>query len=437
MARVGYFCVVSKESLDMTIALTNATLIDGCGGEPLLDATVVIDGSKVIEARPSLEVGPGVLQLDLDGKIVMPGLIDCHQHFGDWFQWLISSQRKPLMYLAGQTVRTLGDTLHAACTTARDMGGLEAGFRDAVADGLIEGPRLQTALTIIQPTNGLTDHLADFASAITPQGLHVDLPGIPSPWCDGPDACRAKVREVLRYGADVIKIANDGPAEPNRCRDRALFTQAELEALVDEAHRAGVIISAHAYYPGPVQMAVRAGVDSIEEGGHLDEASVEAMAAAGTWYVTSVTNGRWWLARSKTDAERASRKGDVDAQRHALILAREAGVRIALGTDAPFQANSAAIELGWLVEAGFTPMEAIACATSRAAELLSLDHLVGALVPGKEADLVVVDGDPIADIGVLTDATRLSLVMKAGQAVSGVLASQLPAPPLPLWSWWD
>jgi len=421
----------------MTIALTNATLIDGCGGKPLRNATLLIEGSKLIEARPGLEVGPEVLRLDLGGKTVMPGLIDCHQHFGDWFQWLISSQRRPLMYLASQTVRALEDTLHAGCTTARDMGGLEAGFRDAVADGLIEGPRLQTALVIIQPTNGLTDHLADFATAITSQGLHVDLPGIPSPWCDGPDACRAKVREVLRYGADVIKIANDGQAEPNRRRDRSLFTQAELEALVDEAHRAGVMIGSHAYYPGPVQMAVRAGVDSIEEGGHLDEASVEAMAAAGTWYVTSLTNGRWWLARCKTGAERASCQEDVEAQRRALILAREAGVRIALGTDAPFQANSAAIELGWMVEAGVSPVEAIVCATSRAAEFLRLDHLVGALVPGKEADLIVVDGDPLADIALLRDVTRLSLVMKAGQAVAGALAAQLPAPPPALWPWYD
>jgi imidazolonepropionase-like amidohydrolase len=421
----------------MAIALTNATLIDGRGGEPLPGVTLVIEGTKLIEARPGLEVSADVMQLDLGGKTVMPGLIDCHQHFGDWFQWLISSQQKPLMYLASQTVRALRDTLHAGCTTARDMGGLEAGFRDAVGDGLIEGPRLLTALAIIQPTNGLTDHLADFATAITAQGLHVDVPGVPSPWCDGPDACRAKVREVLRYGADVIKIANDGPGEPNRRRDRCLFTQAELEALVDEAHRAGVTISAHAYYPEPVQMAVKAGVDSIEEGGHLDEATVQAMAAAGTWYVTSLTNGRWWLDRSRSDGERAAALETVEAQRRSLVLAREAGVRIALGTDAPFQANSAAIELCWMVEAGLSPMQAILSATGRATQFLRLDHLTGTLEPGKEADLIVVDGDPLVDISSIKDASRLSLVMKGGQGLGGPLAARLPVSPAPHWEWWS
>lgn len=421
----------------MTIALTNATLIDGRGGEPLRGATVLIEGRKIVEARPGLELGPDVMQLDLGGKTVMPGLFDCHTHFGGWFQWLISSQRKSFMYLASQTVRALADTLHAGCTTARDMGGLEAGFRDAVADGLIEGPRLQTALVIIQPTNGLTDHLADFATSVTPQGLHIDPPGIPSPWCDGPDACRAKVREVLRYGADVIKIANDGIEEPNRRVDRPLFTQAELEALVDEAHRAGVMIGSHAHFPETVKMVVKAGVDSIEEGSHLDEACVEAMAAAGTWYVTSLTNVRWWLSRCATEADRALCEDAVEAGRRSLVLAREAGVRIAVGTDAPFSANAVAVELGWWIEAGASPMEAIVAATGRAAEFLGLDHLVGSLVPGKEADLLVVDGDPLADITILQESANLALVMKAGQAVSGALAAQLPAPPSVPWPWFD
>lgn len=421
----------------MTIALTNATLIDGGGGEPLRGATLLIDGSKLVEARPGLELGPDVVQLDLGGKTVMPGLFDCHTHFGGWFQWLISSQRRSFMYLASQTVRSLADTLHAGCTTARDMGGVEAGFRDAVADGLIEGPRLQTALVIIQPTNGLTDHLADFATSVTPQGLHIDPPGIPSPWCDGPDACRAKVREVLRYGADVVKIANDSIYEPNRRRDRPLFTQAELDALVDEAHRAGVMIGSHAYWPEPVQMAVRAGVDSIEEGGHLDEASVEAMVAAGTWYTPCRSNPHWWVERATSDEDRAVCQADDDASRRSLILAREAGVRIALATDAPFFPNAAAVELGYMVEAGFSPMEAIVCGTSAAAEFLRMDHLVGSLVPGKEADLLVVDGDPLADIAVLQESANLALVMKAGQAVSGALAAQLPAPPPAPWPWFD
>jgi imidazolonepropionase-like amidohydrolase len=119
------------------------------------------------------------------------------------------------------------------------------------------------------------------------------------------------------------------------------------------------------------------------------------------------------------------------------VLARQAGVRIALGTDSPFQANSTALELGWMVEAGMSPMEAIVSATGNAAKFLRLGHLVGTLAPANEADLLVVDGDPLADISCLQDAARLSLVMKGGRAVSGVLATQLPAPAPGPWPWCD
>jgi len=375
--------------------------------------------------------------VDLGGKTVLPGLIDCHEHFGSWFQWLISQQRKSLMYLASQTVHMLESALRAGCTTARDMGGLEAGFRDAVRDGLILGPTLQTALVIIQPTNGLTDSFAEFASAVSAQGLYVGAPGIPSPWCDGVDACRAKVREVLRYGADVIKLANDGVPQPNRRADRALFTQDELNALVDEAHRAGVPVGVHAHYPETVMMCVRAGVDSIEEACFLDEACVEAMADRGTWYVPCMSNPRWWLARSENEEDRASIQKEVDGSARSFALAREAGIRIALGVDMPFEPSTVVRELELMVEGGMSPMEALVAATSSAAELLGLGDSVGTLVAGKQADLLVVEGDPLMDVGILRDPDRLALVMKGGVAVAGGLSATLPSAPGPRRYWFE
>jgi imidazolonepropionase-like amidohydrolase len=418
----------------MIIALTNGVLIDGSGAPPRPGTTVVIDDGALVEVGAGADVGADVLEVDLEGKTIMPGLIDSHTHFGSWFQWLASQQHRPLMYLASQTVHMLESALLTGCTTARDMGGLEVGFRDAVSDGLILGPRLQTALVIIQPTNGLTDSFADFASAITAQGFYAQTPGIPKPWCDGPDACRAKVREVLRNGADVIKLANDGVPQPNRRDDRPLFTQEELDALVDEAHRAGVPVGVHAHYPETVMMCLRAGVDSIEEACFLDEACVEAMVEAGTWYVPCMSNPRWWLAREKDPAEREAIQKEVDGSSRSFQMAREAGVRIALGVDMPFQPHGIVGELEWMIAGGMAPLAALAAATSGAAQHLGLADKVGTLAPGLRADLIVVDGDPVADMGVLRDQDRLALVMKDGVAVSGSLADRLPPRPSRRWS---
>ncbi len=421
----------------MITALTNGVLIDGRGGPPRPGMTIVVDGKRIADVGQSLEFGPDVRVVDLVGKTVLPGLIDCHEHFGSWFQWLISQQRKSLMYLACQTVHVLESALREGCTTARDMGGLEVGFRDAVRDGLILGPTLQTALVIIQPTNGLTDSFADFASAVSAQGLYAGAPGIPSPWCDGVDACRAKVREVLRRGADVIKLANDGVPQPNRREDRALFTQDELDALVDEAHRAGVPVGVHAHYPQTVMMCLRAGVDSIEEACFLDEACVEAMVDAGTWYVPCMSNPRWWLARSDDEEERAAIQKEVDGSARSFALARQAGVRIALGVDMPAEPSTVVRELEWMVAAGMSAMEALVAGTASAAQLLGLDDSVGTLVAGRQADLLVVDGDPLADVGILRDPERLVLVMKGGAAVAGSLSALLPTSPGLRRHWFD
>src|SRR5215213_7799818 len=179
--------------------------------------------------------------IDLEGRRVMPGLIDCHAHFAHWGMNLAAHQDSSLMLLAAETVAALRTTLEAGCTTARDLGGLDAGFREAVNRGLIAGPRLQCSLIIVSPTNGIVD-------PTTAQGIPSPvLPGMPSPSCNGPYEARAKVREVLRSGGDVIKIATTGGvSSPKVDPRRQLFTRDEVEAIVDEAHMAGVTVTCHA-----------------------------------------------------------------------------------------------------------------------------------------------------------------------------------------------
>src|SRR5918911_189538 len=183
----------------MVTALIDGALIDGNGGPARPGSTLVIDGRKIPQASRHPEFGSDVRVIDLAGKTIMPGLIDCHAHFAHWGMNLIAHQDKSLMLLAAETVAALRTTLEVGCTTARDLGGLDTGFRDAVAQGLIPGPRLQCSLVVVGPTNGILD-------ATTEQGMPSPaVPGMPEPGCNGPYEARAKVREVLRAGADCIK----------------------------------------------------------------------------------------------------------------------------------------------------------------------------------------------------------------------------------------
>jgi imidazolonepropionase-like amidohydrolase len=409
----------------MRTALVGGVLIDGAGGPPRRDCTLVIEGSKIVEIGGPRTFGPDVRVVDLAGGTVMPGLIDCHIHFAHWGMNLIANQDRSLMLLAAETVAALRTTLEAGCTTARDLGGLDAGFREAVARGLISGPRLQCSLVIVSPTNGIVD-------ATTPQGLVSPVvPGMPAPECNGPSGARAKVREVLRQGADVIKIATSGGVSSARVDPRRpLFTREEVEAIVDEAHMAGVPVCCHALGGPGLLTAIRAGVDTIEHGGWLDDECVAEMAGRGTWYVPTFSVYRWHGTLGpafKQQRAQAMRKHHLES----FARAMRAGVRIAMGTDAGgYGYGDTGLELELLVEAGMTPAQAIEASTRRAAECLGLEREVGTLEAGKEADLIVLDADPLGDIGMLREPKHRVLVMRAGVPVAGALLPSFgPASP--------
>ena len=419
----------------MLIALVGGKVINGNGGEPLEGGTVVIDGTKIVEISEKRKLGADVVALDVRGKTVMPGLIDTHVHFSPWFQWLISSQAKALSYWTSKTVFSMRLFLQTGVTTARDMGGLEVGFAEAQADGLIMGPRTRTALVIIQATNGLTDNMPGVGGTITPQGLTAFLPGLPSPWADGEDGVRAKVREVLRYGADIIKCANTPVpwTSPKLRSDRPLFTRKELEAIVDEAHRAGVQVCCHVtgYESTDSTLeAIRAGVDVIDHGSLLDDECVSEMARRGTYYCPMFAIMDFHRKRNPDLSVRPIADRAYELTRASFRKAVEAGVRICMGTDQAIETGWQGLELQCMVENGLTPMEALVVSTRQAAQALGMEALVGTLEAGKEADLLVLDGDPLQDVRVLQSVENLLLVMQAGKPMYGALSQQLPYEPV-------
>jgi imidazolonepropionase-like amidohydrolase len=404
----------------MVTALVGGVLIDGNGGPARPDTTVVVDGNTIAEVSQQRDFGSEVRVVDLAGRRIMPGLIDCHAHFAHWGTNLAAYQDKRVMLLAAETVQALRVTLDVGCTTARDLGGLDPGFRDAVNQGLIPGPRLQCSIVIISPTNGIAD-------TMTGQGMRSPTaPGIPTPGCNGPYEARAKVREVLGAGADVIKIATTGGvSSPKVDPRRQLFTREEVEAIVDEAHMAGVPVTCHALGGPGLLMAVQAGVDTIEHGGWLTEEVVEEMVRRGTWWVPTFAVYRWH-GTIGPEFKQIRARGMREDHLRSFALARKAGVKIAMGTDlGGYGYGDTALELELLVEAGMTPSEAITASTARAAECMRLNAEIGTLAAGKRADLLVVDGDPLEDVTILRKKESLALVMKDGVGYAGTLRHSL------------
>ena len=304
------------------------------------------------------------------------------------------------------------------------MGGLDAGFVQAVEQGVIAGPRLQTAVVILHSTNGLNDSIPGLGGLVSPQGHMLQLPGFPDPHCDGPVEARKKVRETLRAGADVIKIAATS-ATVGRVADWTVpsFTPGEIEAIVDEAHGVGVAVHSHAMGPVGAARSVAAGVDSIEHGSQIDDATIEAMAANGTWLVPM-----FWILKFHAEHDPTAEARDaalklLETTTDTFQRARAAGVRIAMASDAgpeiDPEASASFLEIGYMVEAGMTPGEAIVTATRSAAECMRMDDKVGTIETGKYADMLVIDGNPLSDINVLADESRLEMVIKSGAPVEG------------------
>lgn len=371
-------------------------VFDGTGADPAVADVTVADG-RIVEVGPGLD---GDERVDVSGSGLLPGLFDCHTHVVVSDVDELRGLHTPFSYRFYEAARNLEATLQAGITTVRDAGGADLGIKQALVDGLIRGPRIQISLSMITQTGGHGDPWV--ASGQEIHSFFPPHPGIPDTRVDGPDQMRRVVRELVRMGADVIKVATSGGVlSPRDKPTHAHLTPAELDVLVEEAGAAGVFVMAHAQAAAGIKNAVRAGIRSIEHGIYLDDEAIQLMLERGTWLVPTLVAPRGVLNAADGGAaipaaavEKA--REVVDVHRQSFGRAVAAGVKVAMGTDSGVTPHGQNLdELRLMVEGGMTPAQALVAATRGAAELMGVDADLGTLEPGKRADLVVVDGDPL------------------------------------------
>jgi imidazolonepropionase-like amidohydrolase len=376
---------------------------------------LVRDG-RVVSVGPAAAAPAGAAVVDLGGLTVLPGLIDAHTHIalhpGDYDAQIL--RETPELRTIHATV-SARRTLESGITTVRDLGNEGAGFadlavRDAVAKGLVPGPRI---LAAIQPLT------ASGAYGLVGYSPYLKLPAL-SYEADGPAAVRGQVRRLVREGADVVKIYMESyekkQAESDVLSGARTYSDEELRALVDEAHASGVKVAAHTYTDESARRAVDAGADSIEHGLYLTEATFRKMAERGIAYVPTLLvyelwrDGKIFAGSSPVTLDKVKRT--VDRHTEAFRAALRTPVSIVMGSDTFELPGTNSQELVAMVRGGMSPKEALRSATSRAAALLGLEGRAGVLAPGASADLIAVAGDPTRDIEVVT---RPMLVMKDGR----------------------
>jgi imidazolonepropionase-like amidohydrolase len=401
-------------------ALTGATLIDGTGSAPLPDATLIVDGRSIAQVGPAgqLPLPSDMRSYGLRGKTLMPGLIDGHVHLlsyagagqKDIHLWnVLTFSEEQTLHAAANARRAL----EAGVTTVRDMAGSrsEIAVKHAVDAFVLPGARVIVS--------GLVGMTAGHADMFCPVNIERRL------WrpADGVDECRKRVREYARDGVDLIKVCTSGGVlsvgDKSEWRN---YTLDETRAIVDEAHALGLRVAAHAHTRTGILQALQAGVDTLEHGSSLDDELIDLMLKHGTWLCPTLAISEYLLrhgeARGVPAESLAKARAMTERRRAAMQKAYRAGVRLFMGTDS---CNTMAFGMhAWELEllsalVGLTPMEAIVAATSSAAAALGIGDETGTLESSKRADLLVVDGDPLADVTILQDPARLQGVFREGR----------------------
>jgi imidazolonepropionase-like amidohydrolase len=399
----------------MRTVFTGGKVFDGTGAE-IEAGDVVIEDGKIVAVGPGLD---GDESIDVGGKTVLPGLFDCHVHPLMTQLDLMRNIQTPFSYKYYACARNLETILRLGITTIRDAGGSDLGVKQAVTDGLIKGPRMHISIVMLSQTGGHGD-------SWMPCGAHISNrtvdPGRPNHIVDGPDEMRKKVRELVRMGADVIKVAvSGGVLSPRDKPTHAHFRPIELEVLVEEATAAGIFVMSHAQATDGIKNAIRAGIRSIDHGIYLDDEAIQLMLDRGTWLVPTLLAPRGVIAAAEAGValtEAAVQKAHevIDVHTESFRRAVDAGVKVAMGTDCPVSPHGTNLgELELMTKlSDMTPLDALVATTKSGAELMGLDSELGTLEPGKRADVVVVDGDAL-DFATLSD--RIEQVWKDGTRV--------------------
>jgi imidazolonepropionase-like amidohydrolase len=399
-----------------TVLVKAGKLLDVRKGLYIEDAAVLVEDDRIKEVGVLTDVQPHAPSdariVDLGKYTVLPGLIDCHTHLMARFAdaddaYLLALAKESEAYRALEGAANARLTLMAGFTAVRDeesegSGYSDVALRDAIRQGLIEGPRMQVA------TRGIAA-----VGQYNPFHVSPDLIDFPTgaEMISGPEEARRAVREQIGNGADLIKVYADW--------NHPTLTFEELLVIVEEAHKAGLKVAAHATTPDGIRNAVNAGADSIEHGHEADQKAMDLIKKNNVYLVPTVGVIDEWADHFAPRSGPADRKWLDDflqSIQHELQMARTLGIRVAAGSDASRakEQGKNALELAGLVRRGFTPIEAIRAATTTAAELMGWQDRIGAIEPGKYADMIAVDGDPLADVTILQD---VKVVIKGGETV--------------------
>lgn len=403
------------------MVIKNGLLIDGNGGEPRQHGLVAMEDKKIVYAG-SVEgytsSGEETI-VDAKGGTILPGIIDTHVHMMMEFTPIAERLETPFSFMYYKAAEYLKETLNAGITSVRDALGTDRGVKKAVEEGLISGPRLQLSINALTITGGHGDGYT--VSGSTQDLLPSGHPGMPNGKCDGVEEVRKKTREILRAGAEVIKVhATGGVLSATDHPEFTQFSLEELQTIVQEGEfRKGVKVMAHAQGAQGIKNAVKAGIHSIEHGIFLDDEAIELMLEKGTFLVPTLLAPVAVLEtadeKGMPDTAVEKSKEVIEHHKASFEKAYKAGVKIAMGTDAGVMKHGTNLrELGLMADGGMSPMETIVASTKTAAECLGWEDRVGTLEEGKLADVIVVQGNPLDDINSLADNDTVQVVVKDG-----------------------
>jgi imidazolonepropionase-like amidohydrolase len=403
------------------LAITHATLIDGSGNEPYTNGTVLIDGERISAVGPesAVHIPRDTTIIDAQGASVLPGLIDTHVHFMLEYPHLIRALTTPPSLSVLLTIPRLRATLDAGITTVRDAGGTPAGVKMAVERGIIDGPRMQVAVSLISQTGGHGD--GHYPCCLDLGLFGLQLADVPKGVADGIEEVRKTTREILRAGAGGVLSTADDPTSSQ-------LTIEEIATAVYEAAAQGKRCMSHAQGTQGIKNALRAGVASIEHGIYLDDEAIDLLRESEAYLVPTLVAPIWVAEFAATHPDiippiMVEKSYNVmETHRQSFRRAVEAGINIAMGTDAGVGAHGEnGRELQLMVENGMTELQAISASTLHAARLLHLDHQLGTLEAGKLADIILVEGDVSNDINKITKPANIKLVLKGGRTMKNQL----------------